>query len=261
MWQEDLTGQVAAALDRDDLVLVRAPADQGDWATLVLPPRPVGSVLDLPVVQRTTWQHGRLFLTLTTTARGQVVADVLTGRNPPPPAPPPADSERARRSATLARAGGGVDLMPGRLYPVRRARARTAMLLRQGVDHGVLPAPEGPAGDVLPGVLAGIWRDLAHTRTEDARTRALLLALAAAHLARHRARLQDRGAPVVSNLRQITGAFTDWFAHSRSTPRGPITADAPIMDTYRLNLALACATGLVLRTGLRELGLTAPENL
>lgn len=260
MWQEDLTGQVAAALDRDDLVLVRAPAARGDWATLVLPPRPVGSVLDLPVVQRATWEDGRLFLTLTTTARGQVVADVLSGRTPPPQAPAPADSERARRSATLARAGGGVDLLPGRLYPVRLAHARTAMLLRQGVDHAVLPAPDDPAGDV-PGALAGIWRDLAHTRTEDARSRALLLALAAAHLARHRARLQNRGAPVVSNLRQITDAFTDWFAHSRATPRGSITPDAPIMDTYRLNLALACATGLVLRTGLRELGLTAPENL
>lgn len=253
MWQEDLTVRVGRALGRTEVVLVRTPVHHGgDWATLPMPPtaQPTG-VGHEPAVQRSEWEQGRLVLTLTDTARGQVVGDVLTGRAP---APAPSADRHTEHGSALALATAGTEVP--HLYPVRLAYARTAMLLRQGVAHHVLP--DGPPQQVL----ARYWQDLAPGRTEDTTSRQLLLTLASSHLARSRSRAQGRVAPVVGNLRHLAAVFTEWFEGARCTPRGsPPGPEAPIMETYRLNLALAAATGLTLRTGLTDLGLTAPEYL
>lgn len=121
----------------------------------------------------------------------------------------------------------------------------------------MLPADAEPRATVVR-----TWQDRGSGRTEDGRSRRLLLALAGSNVARTRAAAQGREAPVVANLREVTAAFADWFAHMRATPRGSAPpAPGPIMESYQLNLALALATGSVLAAGLGDLGLTAPEYL
>lgn len=253
MWQEDLTAEVARALGRRDVVLVRVPAHQGaDWAVMLRPSEDPAALDRIPGIEHLHLDADRAFLTLTDACRGQVVLAVLTGTAPRGEQVRLVDA-RARRTAE----GLPDRPLPDRLYPTRLAHARTAMLLRQAQGHRVLPA-----GVEAAAALARDWAAFGHTRREDGRSRRLLLALAGSHVARVRARSQRRGAPVVANLREVTAAFTDWFGHMRATPRGsPPPPEDPIMDTYRLNLALAHATGSVLRTGLHHLGLTAPEYL
>ncbi|HLS26683.1 MAG TPA: hypothetical protein VK063_12505 [Beutenbergiaceae bacterium] len=253
MWQEDLTGAVAQALGRRDALLVRAPAhEDADWAAMLWSQHDPGALSNVPGVERARPEGDRVFLTLSVRARGEVVSNILTGASP---APEQVEIV-ARRAGTAGKKLPDRPL-PDRLYASRLGYARTAMLLRQGRGHRVLPAEAEPSD-----FLGRLWSDRGHTRTEDHRSRRLLLALAGSHLARTRARSQNRGAPVVASLRDVTAAFTDWFTHMRATPRGTHPGDEhPMMDIYRLNLALAHATGLVLRTGLRHLGLTAPEYL
>lgn len=280
MWQEDLTGRLSEALGHADLVLVPAPAGrEEDWAA-VLPGSPDGAahraaahqaaakqiaakqiadghLADPEVVARVRSEGSRVQFTLTTAARGQVVADILTGRSPHPGQVAGVHRRAARAAAAMPGAGRGLRPPPDRLYPARLAHARTAMLLRQALAHRVLPADAEPRATVVR-----TWQDRGSGRTEDGRSRRLLLALAGSNVARTRAAAQGREAPVVANLREVTAAFADWFAHMRATPRGSAPpAPGPIMESYQLNLALALATGSVLAAGLGDLGLTAPEYL
>ena len=188
MWQEDVTELVRWASGQERLALARVPADQGaDWAAVPLL-RTGGAIpaalLQLPEVATGATDGDRWLLTLTDRARGQVVPSLL-GSDPLPPATPlPTDG-----------------LPTDRLFPVRLAHARTAMLIRQAQQHGLLPE------SALAQELVQIWTRSDLPVLNGPAERRVLLALAASRLARRRARAGGRPAPIVASLRDIGAAF------------------------------------------------------
>lgn len=62
---------------------------------------------------------------------------------------------------------------------------------------------------------------------------------------------------VARYLEQLAAAFNQWYDRTRVTPQG----DEEVTDLHRTRLWLNDATGQVLRTGLRLLGVSAPERM
>lgn len=217
------------------VTLVPVPeGHQGDWTYFsAAGPDDAERLKGLDVLERVWAQGERVHLALTLQARGHVVRDVLAGTHP----------------ADLAPA----ELHGPDLHPVQLVHARTAMLRRQASGHGLASTDAA---------LLTAWDQHAHRRTETEASRRLLLRLAASHTARVRAHSQGRPAPIVANLRAVAAAFEDWYATARFTPRGPPPPPSgAIMVTYQLNLTLARACGAVIRAGLTDLDLSAPEFL
>lgn len=235
MWIESLGDLLRPT--QGPLTLVPVPVERGaDWAYFANDPRASArTAADLPSIAAAEAHDGRVLVTLTRAARGQVVADLLIGRWPAEVGPAALDSEDVN------------------LQQVQLAHARTAMLCRQAAGHRMTTSPAA---------LRALWEAGGQRRSDDVATRRMLQILAGAHRARTRARAQRRTAPVVANLRALGTAFHLWFAQARCTPRGSLPPPgSPIMETYHLNLALAAATGAALRAGLGDLNRTAPENM
>lgn len=62
---------------------------------------------------------------------------------------------------------------------------------------------------------------------------------------------------VARYLEELASAFNQWYDRTRVTPQG----DEEITDLHRTRLWLNDATGMVLRTGLHLLGVSAPERM
>ncbi len=222
----------------------RPPRGDGDWATgialrLAGPagrPAPdvarlVGERLARRAGVRRVEVNGAGFLTVTLSdsAEGELVREILA--RPRPPAWP---EDPARDVARWAEATGAdpapllVQREGNPLFLVRYAHARSRALVRAGEALDLRAAP-GPGRYPYPGerILLGLLGDACVAATSPAR------------------------------LRRTADALLAVECERPTLPRGDEKPGA----VHRARLALAQAAGTVLAEGLHELGVSAPDHL
>ena len=180
--------------------------------------RLAGRLRSDPGLAQVRAEAGYLTLTLTTGALAGGVRRLLS----------PGAARPSRRVTT--------DRWPADLRPVAFAHARCRNVARAAHAHGVRP-PQGE--DLEVGLTAVVGNDC---------TRSLLVRLGTPTPA-------GRGAAVT--LRELATSYQDFYARTRTAPRG----SEPVTSTHRIHLALTEASAVALAAGLSSFGLHAPEHL
>ena len=156
------------------------------------------------------------------------------------------------------------------LTPAARARAGLDIITAIDADTGRLASVEASTVASLQISHAAVCREDRRARSAGITTEQvdlssldhpaearLLNALAAIPSALDRTRRLNRAEPLLTGLIEVAVAVEDWLGQCRVTP----TIDEDITARHASRLVLTRAAIIVLATGLRQLGASAPERI